>query len=318
MKIAYLYSGQGAQYTGMGQDIVAAYPELQQYFDRASAIVGYDMAELCFEDETKIHLTEYTQPAILTVSIAFTELLRQAGIKADYLAGLSLGEYTALVEAGALTFENAIALVKQRGKYMAEAVPTGEGKMVAILNTPRATIEECCQRASAELNQYVAPANYNTPKQIVIGGYVAAVDLAVDYLKAAGVRKMIPLQVSGPFHTALLKPASEKLADLLADVQFADMQIPVMSNTTAREHTDADLKQRLVEQVMSPVRWEDLIQYLIGQGVDTFIEIGPGKTLSQFMKQIDSSVTSYRVENMETLNETLTEIKATIKGDTNE
>lgn len=314
MKIAFMYSGQGAQYTGMGEELVEAYPEIQQYFDCASKVVGYDMAKLCFHDEVRIDETAFTQPAILTVSVAFTSLLAKQGIKADYLAGLSLGEYSALVEANALDFETAVKVVQQRGQFMTDAVKNSKGKMVAVMNTDRDIIEAACQKARTELNEYVAPANYNTPKQIVIGGTIEAVDLAMDHLREAGVRKMIPLQVSGPFHTALLKPASEQLATYLPTVKFETLQTPVVSNTTGESHNDEDLIQRLVEQVMQPVRWEDSVRYMIAQGVDTFIEIGPGKTLSKFMKQIDKSVAVHRVENVETLNETLT----ALKGDTND
>ncbi|AMB98492.1 ACP S-malonyltransferase [Aerococcus urinaehominis] len=311
MTLAFMFSGQGAQYTGMGQDLLAAYPELTSYFDRASQVVGYDMQDLCFNQTEKIHLTEYTQPAILTVSTAIHHLLDQAGIEADYLAGLSLGEYSALVAAGVLDFDQAVRIVQNRGRFMAHAVPNGVGKMVAVMNADRDLIEEICAACRDQLGSYVAPANYNTPKQIVIGGDNQAVDLACEKLQAAGVRKLIPLQVSGPFHTALLAPAAQELADYIADEDFKPLAKPVISNTTARPHTDQDLKARLADQVMMGVRWQDSIDYLIDQGVDTFVELGPGKTLMKFMKQIDKSVQAYHVEDVASLEKTL----AALKGD---
>lgn len=309
MAIAYLYSGQGAQYPGMGQDLLANHPELNTYFDKATEILGYSMTDLCFNDEERIHQTEYTQPAILTVSTAFTALLAAQGIKPDYVAGLSLGEYTALVESGVMSFEQAIDLVSHRGRFMQEAVPAGTGKMVAVMKADRSLIEDICQQVRKASGQYVGPANYNTPKQIVIGGEIDAVDQAVALLTDAGVKKMVELKVSGPFHTQLLKPASDQLGEYLKQVSFEPQSIPVISNTTAQPHQDGQVKELLIEQVMKPVKWYDSIEYLIAQGVDTVVEIGPGKTLSSFMKQINKDITVYRVEDEASLNATITGLK---------
>lgn len=309
MAIAYLYSGQGAQYPGMGQELLANHPELNTYFDKATEILGYSMTGLCFNDEERIHQTEYTQPAILTVSTAFTALLAAQGIKPDYVAGLSLGEYTALVESGVMSFEQAIDLVSHRGRFMQEAVPAGTGKMVAVMKADRSLIEDICQQVRKASGQYVGPANYNTPKQIVIGGEIDAVDQAVALLTEAGVKKMVELKVSGPFHTQLLKPASDQLGEYLKQVSFDPQSIPVISNTTAQPHQDGQVKELLIEQVMKPVKWYDSIEYLIAQGVDTVVEIGPGKTLSSFMKQINKDITVYRVEDEASLNATITGLK---------
>lgn len=309
MAIAFLYAGQGAQYTGMGQDLLNHHPEIATYFDKASEVLGYSMKDLCFQEDTQLNQTEYTQPAILTVSTAFTALLREAGITADYLAGLSLGEYTALVEAGVLSFEDAVDLVSHRGRFMQAATPIGAGKMVAVMKAERALIEDICQQVREASGQYVAPANYNTPKQIVIGGDASAVDTAVAKLTEAGVKKMVELNVSGPFHTALLSQASDQLADYLDKFDFKPQRVPVISNTTATVHQDGQVKDLLIQQVMKPVKWSDSIEYLIEQGVDTVIEIGPGKTLSSFMKQINKEIKIYRVEDEETLQATIAGLK---------
>ncbi|KAA9301815.1 MULTISPECIES: ACP S-malonyltransferase [Aerococcus] len=308
MSIAFMYSGQGAQFKGMGQDILARYPHLDTFFEEASAITSYDMKAICFEDDEKIHETEYTQPALITIEAMLSQCLHEAGIQADYSLGLSLGEYAALMNAGALSYATCMDLIRQRGKIMAEAVPSGLGKMVAVMNTPREQIEAACQEARSEAGAYVAPANYNTGKQVVIGGYEEAVDLACEKLKEAGSKKLIPLKVSGPFHTELMKPASENFKRALELVDFNPPAYPVISNTTARPHDMAHLKENLAKQMYSPVRWEDSIRYLLDQGVDTFIEIGPGKTLSSFMKQIDRSVACYRVGDLENLEKTINEL----------
>ncbi|MFV8814598.1 ACP S-malonyltransferase [Aerococcus urinaeequi] len=309
MAIAFLYAGQGAQYTGMGQDLLNHHPEIATYFDKASEVLGYSMKDLCFQEDTQLNQTEYTQPAILTVSTAFTALLREAGITADYLAGLSLGEYTALVEAGVLSFEDAVDLVSHRGRFMQTAAPAGAGKMVAVMKAERALIEDISQQVREASGQYVAPANYNTPKQIVIGGDASAVDTAVAKLTEAGVKKMVELNVSGPFHTALLSQASDQLADYLDKFDFKPQRVPVISNTTATAHQDGQVKDLLIQQVMKPVKWSDSIEYLIEQGVDTVIEIGPGKTLSSFMRQINKEIKIYRVEDEETLQATIAGLK---------
>lgn len=303
MKTAFLFSGQGAQYPKMGEELYHQEAIVRETFEQASTILGYDMAELCFTENERLNQTEYTQPAILTVSTAFWRLLDAQGIKADAVAGLSLGEYTALVASGALDFQTAVALVQNRGRYMASAAPAGVGKMVAVMNTPAETIEEICKEASQV--GIVTPANYNTPQQIVIGGEAPAVDKAVELLQAAGTKRVIPLNVSGPFHTALLEPASQQLAQELAQITFDELQVPVISNTTAQPMQQDQIKELLTLQVKSPVRFYESIATLKQLGIQQVIEIGPGKVLSGFMKKIDKEIQTARVEDSQTLADTL-------------
>jgi [acyl-carrier-protein] S-malonyltransferase len=303
MKTAFLFSGQGAQYVGMGQDLYQQEQSVQETFAEASDVLGYDMTELCFTENDRLNQTEYTQPAILTVSVAFWRLLKEKGLQADALAGLSLGEYSALVASGALDFQTAVALVQKRGQFMANAAPQGVGKMVAVMNTPAETIEAICQEASQV--GIVSPANYNTPQQIVIGGEVAAVDQAVQLLQEAGAKRMIPLNVSGPFHTKLLEPASQQLAQELAKIEIKDLQVPVISNTTAKPMKQEQVKELLEKQVKSPVRFYESIEQLKQMGIEQMIEIGPGKVLTGFLKKIDKTIATSRVEDAQTLSDTL-------------
>lgn len=298
-KTAFLFAGQGAQYLGMARDLYEQYDVVKATFEEASQVLDYDVRALIDQDEEKLNQTRYTQPAILTTSLAIYRLLAEKGIQPDMVAGLSLGEYSALVVAGALDFQTAVALVAKRGAFMEEAAPAGSGKMVAVLNADVTLIEEACQTAS-QLG-VVSPANYNTPGQIVIGGDVAAVDKAVELLKEAGVKRLIPLNVSGPFHTALLKPASEQLARVLAETEFADFQLPLVGNTEADVMETGRIKELLTRQVMEPVRFYDSIAKMQEAGVTEFIEIGPGKVLSGFLKKIDKSAVVYSVESVETL-----------------
>ena len=296
MKTAFLFSGQGAQKLGMAKDLYDEFDIVRETFDQASQVLGYDLRGLIDNDEAKLNETQYTQPAILTTSVAILRLLSEQGIKPDLVAGLSLGEYSALVASGALDFAEAVALVAKRGQYMTEAAPTGSGKMVAVMNTEAALIEEICEQASER--GIVSPANYNTPAQIVIGGQAEAVDYAVELLKEAGVKRLIELKVSGPFHTAILKPASEKLAKELEQVNFNSFKLELISNTTAKVMKDTEIKELLTRQVMEPVRFYESIETMKELGVQRFIEVGPGKVLSGFIKKIDKEASFTNVEDL--------------------
>ena len=298
-KTAFLFAGQGAQYLGMARDLYDQYNVVRATYDEASQVLGYDIRNLIDREEEKLNQTRYTQPAILTTSVAIYRLLQEKGIQAAIVAGLSLGEYSAMVAAGALEFTTAVDLVAKRAVFMEEAAPAGSGKMVAVLNADLATIETACQEASRL--GIVSPANYNTPSQIVIGGEVKAVDKAVELLKEAGVKRLIPLKVSGPFHTALLKPASDKLSKVLATVEFTDFKLPLVGNTEATIMEQGRIKELLTRQVMEPVRFYDSIATMKNSGVTDFIEIGPGKVLSGFIKKIDKSMKIAQVEDITSL-----------------
>lgn len=308
-KIACIFPGQGAQYPGMGKEIAENYKEAMEIFELASERLGIDMKKLCFEgDEEELKKTENTQPSILTTSIALLEVLKLRGIEPHVTAGLSLGEYSALVASKAISFADAVELVKKRGKYMQEAVPAGEGTMAAIMGLERESVEECLKMASGY--GVVEAANYNCPGQIVIAGHTKAVEQACTIMKERGAKRAIVLPVSAPFHSSLLKPAGEKLAKDLENMDIKDNTMPVVSNVNAQVIMDKyEIKKCLIEQVSNSVLWEDSIRHMIDMGVDTFIEVGPGKTLSSFVKKIDKSLYVYNVEDMESLENTIVSIR---------
>ncbi|MBE3579202.1 MAG: ACP S-malonyltransferase [Caldanaerobacter subterraneus] len=300
MKIAFIYPGQGAQYAGMGKEIYEKYEEAKEIFERADEALGFNISKLCFEGpEEELMKTENTQPAILTVSVALTRVLQKRGVKPDVTAGLSLGEYSSLVLAEALDFEDAVRLVKKRGKYMQEVVPEGVGTMAAILGLPNEEVEEICRIAS-EVG-VVEPANYNCPGQLVVSGEVKAVERAVELAKERGAKKAVVLAVSAPFHCSMLKEAGELLAKELEKVEIKDLMVPVISNVTADYVQKDKVKELLIKQVSHPVLWEQSVRKMVEDGVDTFIEIGPGKTLSGFVKKIDRSRTVLNFEDEESL-----------------
>nr|WP_288938943.1 ACP S-malonyltransferase [uncultured Blautia sp.] len=298
-KVAFVFPGQGAQYVGMGKDFYEQIPVSRKVYTIASEVTGLNLPGLCFKENEQIDITEYTQIAMLATEAAMLAALQEKGVKADVAAGLSLGEYGAILTAGAMSLEDVFRVVRQRGILMQKAVPTG-GAMCAVLGMDGEKIAKICE----ETEGIVSVANYNCPGQIVITGEEGAVAAAAEKLKEAGARRCIPLKVSGPFHSEMLKGAGEKLAGVLADVELKEFSMPYVTNVTADYVTDiSEIKELLGRQVYSSVRWQQSVERMIADGVDTFIEIGPGRTLTGFLKKINKNVTGLHIEKVEELEE---------------
>lgn len=305
-KIAFIFPGQGAQACGMGKDFYEQTETGKRIFDKATQLMGFSMPQLCFEENDRLDITEYTQAAMVTASIAMMRVLEENGIKPDVAAGLSLGEYCALAAAGVMSDEDAIWTVRQRGILMQEAVPVGEGAMAAILALDAAAIEEVTGAMEG-----VWIANYNCPGQIVISGEKAAVEEACEKLKAAGAKRAVMLNVSGPFHSGMLTAAGEKLGQVLSRVELHEPRIPYVANVTAQYVKSAgEVKELLTRQVSSSVRWQQSVEAMIGDGVDTFIEIGPGKKLAGFMRKISRDVKTLNVEKLEDIGKAVEALKS--------
>ena len=304
-KIAFIYPGQGAQKAGMGKDFYENSESAKAVFDKASELLDLDMKELCFEENDRLDLTEYTQAALVTTCLAMTKVIEEKGIHPDVTAGLSLGEYCAIAVAGGMAEEDAIRTVRKRGILMQNTVPAGEGSMAAVLGMEASDIENVIE----PIDQ-VTIANYNCPGQIVITGAAKAVEEAAEKLKEAGAKKVIPLNVSGPFHSPLLKKAGDELLKELEQVETHPLTIPYVTNVTAEYVKDnKEIKALLGRQVASSVRWEQSIRKMIEEGTDIFVEIGPGKTLAGFMRKIDRNVKMYNIGTWEDVEKVAAELK---------
>lgn len=314
-KRVLMFPGQGSQYIGMGKDFYDNFETAKKVFDKASEIVGFDVAAMCFEENDKLNITEYTQICMITVESAMLSVLKEKGVKFDVTAGLSLGEYAALIASGAMSMEDAFEVVRNRGVFMQNAVPEGGG-MTAVIGLTADVIEKICEDVQSagsdeEMNNLpfvVSVANYNNPKQSVITGRKDAVKIVGDKCMEAGALKAVELNVSGPFHSSLLKGAGEKLSEVLDKVSLNDIEIPYLANVNAQYIRDKkDVKELLVKQVSSSVRWQQSLENMIAEGVDEFVEVGPGHTLTGFVKKIDRSLKTVNIETVEDVNNFLGE-----------
>jgi [acyl-carrier-protein] S-malonyltransferase len=305
-KTVYIFPGQGSQAVGMGKDLFDNFPDARAVFEEADDALGFSLSRMCFAgNEEDLQLTANTQPAILTTSVAAFRAMESEGFpKPDFVAGHSLGEYSALVAAGAMSFTDAVRTVRKRGTYMQEAVPVGVGAMAAILGLPLETVEIACEEAAE--GEVCSPANINSPSQIVIAGNTDAVDRAIEILKERGARRAIKLNVSAPFHCDLMFPAQEKLSADLDEIDFSDLRFPIVENISAKPNTQGEqVRYALTEQVSKPVRWAESVENLINEDVETFVEVGAGKILSGLVRQINRDVRTLNVEDTESLRNSL-------------
>lgn len=314
MAIAFVFPGQGSQKVGMGRGLADAFAESAEVFRQADAALGEPLSRLCFEGpDDQLVLTSNTQPALLTASVAACRALAARGVRPDWVAGHSLGEWSALVAAGALDLGEAVTAVRRRGQYMQEAVPVGEGAMAAILMLDLSAVEEACREAAQ--GQVVVPANINSPGQVVIAGHAAAVERAMESCKARGARRAVRLPVSAPFHCPLMRPAQERLAADLARIAFRAPAPPLVNNVDARPvRTAEECREGLIRQVSAPVRWEECVRELSRQGVDTFVEVGPGQVLSGLVKKIDKSARVFNAEDPASLEAAASELGRAREG----
>lgn len=307
-KVAFVFPGQASQYPGMGKELAEKYPAARAVFDEADKALGFSIAKMCFEgSEEELKLTANTQPAILTVSVAAYRVLAEKGISPDYVAGHSLGEYSALVAVGSLKFADAVKLVRKRGTYMQDAVPAGQGAMAAIMGLSPAVVMDACKRAAQ--GELCAPANLNSPEQTVISGHAGAVKRAVEIASQLGAKRSMVLAVSAPFHSELMMPAQLNLEKDLKATEFAELQVPLVTNVDADTIRNGDeARSALVRQVSMPVRWEESMRLLLDEGVNTLVEVGPGRVLTGLMRQIERSVASLNVEDEKSLSATMEKI----------